>query len=110
MDNKLLVFKKSNEYLDLPGGRVESNESIIEALKREIREESQLTVAIMKCVASWSLEKQKLKIKGLTFPCNYLEGNVVLSNEHTEFFWVNVKEIRKLNYLLLWLIILKTYT
>lgn len=37
--NKILILKHKNGTFDFPGGRIEWKESILEALKREIKEE-----------------------------------------------------------------------
>ena len=41
----LLLLRKPNGEPDLPGGRVEDGEEVVEALHREILEETGLTVA-----------------------------------------------------------------
>jgi 8-oxo-dGTP pyrophosphatase MutT (NUDIX family) len=98
-DSRFLVLAKHNGCLDLPGGKMEIDESIIESLEREIIEETKLSVAIIGPVAHWSfLKKSEFQIKGFTYFCRYLEGAVELSLEHNIYFWANIEEIQKLDF------------
>ncbi len=52
-DGKALVMRKYNGIIDLPGGKVEPGEDMYEALAREVKEETGLTVSKFDFVASW---------------------------------------------------------
>ena len=88
MGDKFLVLVKPNGELDLPGGRVEESERYVNALYREIIEETGLKVKVQAIISDWSFIKNKwLLITGATYLCQYLSGRVALSNEHSAYFW-----------------------
>ncbi len=52
-DHKALVMHKAKGVWDLPGGKIEANEDIYKALKREVMEETGLTVKKFSFLTSW---------------------------------------------------------
>ena len=58
-NDHILVLVKPNGILDLPGGRVESGESIKSALRREINGETGLKVEIHDPVEEWSFIRRR---------------------------------------------------
>jgi 8-oxo-dGTP pyrophosphatase MutT (NUDIX family) len=95
----ILVLVKPNGALDLPGGRVENGETVQSALQREISEETSLKVEIHEPAEEWSFYKTPDQlIKGITFECSYLEGNVKLCSEHKRYFWAAIDSIKGLNF------------
>ena len=87
-DNKYLDLIKPNGDSDLPGGRVEPGENLKDSLRREILEETGLEVEIKEPVARWSFKKNsKLIVIGVTYLCEYLGGEVKLSDEHVGYCW-----------------------
>jgi len=88
-DGKVLLMKRSNynnyrngEW-DFPGGRLEEKEKIFEGHKREIMEETKLTVEIIEPVRCWCVKREDEKHAGITFLSRHKEGEVILSDEHT---------------------------
>ena len=97
IDDSFLVLEKPTGDPDLPGGRKEGNETLIDCLNREIIEEVGIEVNILHPVAYWSFfKKPNLRVNGITYLCNYLGGTVKLSREHKEYFWARVEDIHKL--------------
>ena len=95
----ILVLVKPNGALDLPGGRVENGETVQSALQREIAEETSLKVEIHEPAEEWFFYKTPDQlIKGITFECFYLEGNVKLCSEHKRYFWAAIDSIKGLNF------------
>ena len=97
---KILILVKSNGDLDLPGGRLEINESLTDCIKREVYEEVALSILGIRQLVSWSFLKKKptLKINGITYLCSCIDSKVRLGNEHKNFFWVDTKDILKLKF------------
>lgn len=52
-DGKVLLMRKSNGLVDLPGGKVEEGENMFAALERETFEETGLKVKKYDFIASW---------------------------------------------------------
>lgn len=103
-DNQFLITKRRQtakfgpNCWDTPGGKLDIGEQPEQGLSREILEETGLTVTVDKPVIVHSkmvLEKDKQLIY-LIFLCHYVGGQVKLSDEHTEYRWVNREEALKL--------------
>lgn len=92
-DEYLVLFKSDIEdinpnEIDIPGGRIEFGENIEEALKREIKEELGIEIAVRNPSRVWGFVKEDLHLIGITFLADYLEGKIVLSGEHRSYKWV----------------------
>lgn len=79
---------------DGPGGHVEQGESIFDALKREIFEETRLSLEKAFLVKLFSIPSNRTEY--LIFLCTVSGDRVVLSKEHSEFKWVSTSFFRKL--------------
>lgn len=102
-ENKFLIVKrKENEDIHgglwvFPGGKVEENEDIFTALKREIKEEVGLDILNeRKQISEYEYERPNGEI---TFgSCFFVEAkneNVKLSSELEDFAWVTKEEFRE---------------
>ncbi|PIR93514.1 hypothetical protein COT99_00415 [Candidatus Falkowbacteria bacterium CG10_big_fil_rev_8_21_14_0_10_43_10] len=110
--NKILVLKradsdKSDSNLwDIPGGKIEQGESIDDAIKREVLEEIGVAMppVILKDLHGLIFEDfddvNKLVIA--VFFCDIPSINIHLNPEHSEYEWIDVKELteRKLGRIL----------
>ena len=99
----LVLFKSEIEdigpnEIDIPGGRLEFGEDVEEGLKREIREELNLSVNIEGPSRVWSLLKDDLHLVGITFLATYVEGSINLSAEHNLYRWVTKEDILEGDY------------
>lgn len=101
-DGKFLVVKKSKDEdiapdtYDIPGGRLVFKEELEDALKREVKEEVNLTVDIIKPTNAWSfLAKDNFQLVGITYLCKFLKGEIKLAKEHVAFEWLTLEEIEK---------------
>jgi 8-oxo-dGTP diphosphatase len=100
---KILVLKRSAaddhlpEVWETPGGGVDQEESPQEALKREILEETGLLVTIGKPFNVFTFHKDTGEFKvGITFLCEYASGEVKLSEEHSEYRFIEPQEFAAL--------------
>jgi ADP-ribose pyrophosphatase YjhB (NUDIX family) len=105
-DNKILLVRRARQpassLYTLPGGRVEFGETLIEALHREIREETSLSVDIVG-LAGWRevLPDLDLGIVGhfviMSFAARWVNGEPVLNDELDDAQWIIPDNIRDLN-------------
>lgn len=81
-------------YWELPGGGQDHGESPQEALMREVREETGLEVNVGQPLLVWDYCRHaNLQIIGITFACSVPKGNVVLSEEHDAYEWIEGQDI-----------------
>ncbi len=101
---KVLVLKRSKKEkfhtgaYDLPGGHVDKGESVVECLKREIKDETGLEVEVGDILAVREYPKEHEmfdKIKALRFIAYYKDGEVELSKEHSGFEWMTFDEVSR---------------
>lgn len=95
-DGSVLILNDPLEGLDFPGGKIQVGETdFVEALKREVREETMLEIEIGEPFIVWYNEfalphrNAGKKVYLIGFKCKYKSGEVVLSNEHDNFRWVD---------------------
>jgi len=103
-DGKILILKRAKtedcfkEMWDIPGGKIKFGEMPEEALKREVKEETNLEIEIVKPVRIWSFFKnENTQVFGVTVLCKYKSGEVKLSKEHSDFKWIKPEEIENYN-------------
>ncbi|HEX5661654.1 MAG TPA: NUDIX domain-containing protein [Polyangiales bacterium] len=76
-------------------GRIEHGEEPLAAVRREISEESGLTVDVeARPFASYAAQRRGLPMIVVAFRARYLGGEVRLSDEHDAFAWVRAEEFR----------------
>ena len=99
-DGKVLLMRRSNydgyragEW-DIPGGRIDAAEGYEEGHKREVFEETKLAIEIISELNRWKVERPDGKHIGVTYISRHVSGEVVLSNEHTEYMWVSPEEVQ----------------
>lgn len=81
------------EY-DVPGGRLEPGEDIVSALRREVREETGITVTVGEPfhVGEWwpQVRGEQWHIVGVFFMCSVAESATVnVSAEHDDAKWID---------------------
>jgi len=78
---------------DFPGGKLEHGENPIEGLKREVREETNLEVKVIKPIFVYSEENTHF-VYVVVFECELIGSDEIkLSKEHTEYKWVNKEQL-----------------
>ena len=86
-NNQILLIKSPNRGWEYPGGMVEPNETLEQALIREIKEETGIKIEIVGFVGICkNIEKD---IVNIDFICKSIGGQLSTSNESLEIIWVN---------------------
>jgi 8-oxo-dGTP diphosphatase len=76
---------------ELPGGRLKSGEEPILGLEREVREETGLTVAVLRPIeVQHFIHDEGHMIHMIIFLCTPKSSKVTLSKEHAGFRWVPI--------------------
>ncbi len=105
-----IIFNKSNEVLLIrssgkfgsqwivPGGKIDWGESIEPALRREIKEETNLDITDISFKGVRELIEPSRHFIFLEHTCRTVnENDVVLNSESTEFGWFNKQGLGKLD-------------
>ena len=95
----MLLLKNERNEWELPGGRIEENETPEECLIREIHEELGLKCNVKKIIDSWVFEVVEGKF---VFIVTYLcicndTASILISDEHKEYRWFQLEEIEDVN-------------
>ena len=96
-ENRLFLMRsdKWNGRYCLPGGHIELGERIIDAVKREVKEETNLDItdihfhSVQDCIFSPDFHEKKHFIF-IDFICRSLPGEVILNEEGTEYIWIDI--------------------
>ena len=99
-DGEILVMKRSgisahssNEW-DIPGGRIDPGEDPFTALERECMEEVGMEVKIGKPLGvNYFTRDDGQIIIMIIFVCNAQDQKVVLSEEHSEYQWIERERV-----------------
>jgi 8-oxo-dGTP pyrophosphatase MutT (NUDIX family) len=102
-----LTRRADNGQWCLPGGGMESGESVTEACVREVWEETGLHIHVKRLVGVYSHSDQlvvyadgnKAHIVALHFEAEIIGGEPILSNETTDFGYFAMDDIQSLEFL-----------
>jgi mutator protein MutT len=96
-DRKALVIKRRPDDVhmpskwDVPGGRLEIGENPLEGMKREAKEEIGINIDIIMPVDIQHFTREDGQvITMILFLCKPLPGDIKLSEEHTEYKWLDM--------------------
>jgi 8-oxo-dGTP pyrophosphatase MutT (NUDIX family) len=97
-DGKVLIMSDNGKW-DFPGGGIENDERLPDALRREMLEETGMTDFTIGDVVhadEWFIEAKDLHVVAVFYRCE-VGGHFVptLSSEHTEFAWISPKDLPK---------------
>ena len=102
--NKVLVTRRSavNDYMpllwDIPGGYVDIGETVEQALVREVKEETSISIVPVKPIYVYTELSYLPNVQWvqIVYECIYDGEEVVLTpEEHDEYQWVDYNDIKK---------------
>jgi len=106
LENKFLVIKRKNEEIHngkwaFPGGIVELNESIEDALKREIKEEVGLDMKeLVKKISEYSYKRPNgTQTFGTSYLVKVSDNKIIVNSEIEDFKWVTFEEFTNMNHI-----------
>ena len=102
-NKRVLLIKRSNyrsrgkgEW-DIPGGGIQFGEDLLDCLRREIMEETGLTVRVDKLLyATTPIVSPNKLVVGLTYLSHADSDTVTFSHEHTDYLWATKQQLREL--------------
>lgn len=84
------------EMWELPGGKVEKGEHFADALVREIKEETSLDVKVGDFCEAIQNDYSHKRTVQLMMYLEEIEGEVKISEEHTDYIWASIDKIKTL--------------
>ena len=103
----LLVKHRDHKAWAFPGGQVENGENLIDAVIREIKEESGINVSVVRLIVISSNTASYEGTNGyeaiptkvmFDFVCKFIDGELRSSDETSESKWVKKEEV--MNYMI----------
>lgn len=94
----LIVYRSQSDThaagkADLPGGKIDPDETIEQGLHREVKEEADLEIEIIRPLRTWGFKNDNHETVGITFLTKHKGGKVSLSWEHESFEWLSREEL-----------------
>ncbi len=95
----LLLLKKDHKHWELPGEKIEKNETIEEAAKREILEETGCKVELIKYWKAFEFKINNKWFKSHTFFAKIIAGRPkVMEEEFEDIQFISLKKNRKISF------------
>jgi 8-oxo-dGTP diphosphatase len=99
-DGKILILREApydegteTGKWDIPGGRINVEEPVIDGLKREVKEESGLEIEFIETLGMGetfpTIKGEACHIVRIYSLCRALTSEVVLSNDHDTYEWID---------------------
>jgi len=100
-NEKIFICRRSKNkslggFWEFPGGKVERNENYEECLKRELLEELEMEVDIVKHFKTVEHDYETFRIQLISFLCKYKIASYSM-NDHDDYMWVMTEELKKMN-------------
>lgn len=98
-DGKVLILKRSTESKtnpgkwELPGGKVNQEESFDQALIREVYEETNLKISLEHVIGASEQNLHIIRAVHIIMSGRIVEGELSLSSEHEGYAWVEVETL-----------------
>ena len=102
IENKILVTQRSEKMKlplkwEFPGGKLEENESEIDCIKREIKEEINIDIEVVKKLSSSIYDYGSFKINLIPFIAKHVHGEIKLT-EHKDYKLLQKTELLSLDW------------
>lgn len=96
-DHKVLICQRSTSMKmplkwEFPGGKIEQGESQEDGLKREIREELELEINLVRALTSVEYQYPTFNICLNPYICTMESGNLI-TKEHKQAIWVDLNDL-----------------
>lgn len=98
----ILIIKRSKfdevgaSTWEFVGGKLDFGETLEEGLKREINEEVGLTVSVERLLYATTFQtSENRQVVILTYLCKSNSNQVTLSDEHDDYLWGGLSDIKK---------------
>ena len=97
-NNKILMVQENKDGIkgkwNMPAGKLEDNESIIECAIRETKEETNLNISIKGLISIQQISSSIGQLIILYFLGEYISGDIIFDNkEISDVKWMSKKEI-----------------
>jgi len=97
-DYKVLCLRNERNEWDLPGGKIGFNEDIENCLRREIKEETNLSVDNLNILKPLNLKFNRVPVLVLIYLADIsCDSQIIISYEHSEYNFFTKSEIMNLN-------------
>lgn len=104
-NGKFLLLRESSQYedgaeegkWDMPGGRIESHETLYEGLIREVKEECGLSITPQKLLGAFDgfpvIKDEQCHVVRLYYLCRAETDMVTLSVDHDAYDWIDPESV-----------------
>ena len=98
-DDKYLLIKRSLDskffpsLWDFPGGKIEQDETAVDAVIRETLEETSLDIIPDKIVNEFDFTAKEKSVHAFVFSVKDFSGKVTLSKDHSDVIWISRDEL-----------------
>ena len=96
IDKVLITRRAPQEHFagswEFPGGKIENNETQQECLKRELKEELNIDVAVGKLCTEVIHDYGDVNINLIVYYCTIVEGEISIS-VHDRYKWVRINDL-----------------
>lgn len=100
--SKILVTQRSKKMTlplkwEFPGGKIEKEETEIDCVKREIKEEINIEIDVIRKLSNNLHDYGSFKINLIPFLANYISGEIVLL-EHSNYMFLDKMDLIDLDW------------
>lgn len=101
-NSKILVTQRAEKMSlplkwEFPGGKIEEGENVIECIKREIKEEINIEIEVVKQLSNSIYNYGTFTINLIPFLSKYVSGEIILS-EHNDYKLLDKSELINLDW------------